>query len=435
MPNPRTLLAIPLAVALIGLTSASAPPAGKPATDATLPLLVTRGKAPAAALLAREAPWSTTEPGAPAAQPDRRAAQRPLWHFAHVNQPTVDDTTPPADINPTPDTDPESDIATHTNVVSKTATGSASDARNTDSDADADAETDNGAATRIRRTDHFRAGSITKTFIATVVLQLAAEHRLSLSDPVERHLPGLIRAKDSENDKSTKGLDGRTLTLRALLTHTSGLADYTSATKGLVPLTPSEAVRTALTLPTTAPGRWSYSNTNYVVLGMVIKQVTGRSYAAETARRIITPLRLSGTSFPGTRSTLPSPHGRAYTHQGRDVTALNPGVAGAAGELISTLTDLDRYYAALLAGRLLPAPQLRQMLNTRAAEGHYGMGLYPQKLPCGTTVWGHNGRIPGSYVRTAATRDGDRVLTFRVNTDEIADPALERTLLTAEFCS
>lgn len=422
MPNPRTLLAIPLAVALIGLASASAPPTGKPATDATLPLLVTRGKAPAAALLAREAPWSTTEPGAPAAQPDRQAAQRPLWHFAHVNQSTADDTTPPADINPTPDTEPESDIATQTNTVSSTATGSLSGAHNTDAD------TDTGAATRIRRTDHFRAGSITKTFIATVVLQLAAEHRLSLSDPVERHLPGLIHAKDS------KGPDGRTLTLRALLTHTSGLADYTTATKGLVPLTPSEAVRTALALPATTPGRWSYSNTNYVVLGMVIKQVTGRSYAAETARRIITPLRLSGTSFPGTRTTLPSPHGRAYTNQGRDVTALNPGVAGAAGELISTLTDLDRYYAALLAGRLLPAPQLRQMLNTRAAEGRYGMGLYPQKLPCGTTVWGHNGRIAGSYVRTAATRDGDRVLTFRVNTDEIADPALERTLLTAEFC-
>ncbi|MGW6023175.1 serine hydrolase domain-containing protein [Streptomyces sp. NPDC055099] len=375
MPHTRTLLAIPLAVTLIGLASASAPPAAEPATDATLPLLVTRGKAPAAALLAREAPWSTTVPGAPERPPDRQPTQRPLWHFAHVNRPA--------------------------------------------------AGKSDGGAPRIRRTEHFRAGSITKTFIATVILQLAAEHRLSLSDPVKRHLPGLVRGND---------LDGRAPTLRALLTHTSGLADYTTGPKGLVPLTPTQAVRTALALPATTPGRWSYSNTNYVVLGMVIKQVTGRSYAAETARRIITPLRLSGTSFPGTRTTLPSPHGRAYTTGGRDVTALNPAVAGAAGELISTLADLDRFYAALLAGRLLPAPQLRQMLNTRAAQGHYGMGLFPQKLPCGTTVWGHNGRISGSYVRTAATRDGDRVLTFRVNTDRLADPALERTLLAAEFC-
>ncbi|MEV6756048.1 serine hydrolase domain-containing protein [Streptomyces sp. NPDC051214] len=375
MPNTRTLLAIPLAVTLICLASASAPPAAKPATEATLPLLVTRGKAPAAALLAREAPWSTTVPGAPDPPPDRRATQRPLWHFAHVNRPTAD----------------KSD----------------------------------GDATRIRRAEHFRAGSITKTFIATVVLQLAAEHRLSLSDPVKRHLPGLARGN---------ALDGRAPTLRALLTHTSGLADHTTGPRGLVPLTPTQAVRTALALPATTPGRWSYSNTNYVLLGMVIKQVTGRSYAAETARRIITPLRLSGTSFPGTRTTLPPPHGRAYTTGGRDVTALNPAVAGAAGELISTLADLDRFYAALLTGRLLPVPQLRQMLNTRAAQGHYGMGLFPEKLPCGTTVWGHNGRISGSYVRTAATRDGDRVLTFRVNTDRLADPALERTLLAAQFC-
>lgn len=128
---------------LIGLTSASAPPTAKPATDATLPLLVTRGKAPAAALLAREAPWSTTTPGAPAPPPDRQRTQRPLWHFAHANQPAADATAPDTDGNPAP------------------ATSTASD--------------NDGAATRIRRTDHFRAGSITKTFIATAILQLAAE--------------------------------------------------------------------------------------------------------------------------------------------------------------------------------------------------------------------------------------------------------------------
>jgi D-alanyl-D-alanine carboxypeptidase len=62
------------------------------------------------------------------------------------------------------------------------------------------------------------------------------------------------------------------------------------------------------------------------------------------------------------------------------------------------------------------------------------MGLYPVKLPCGTTVWGHNGRISGSYVRTAAAVDGRRVLTFRVNTDAVTDPGLEPALLAAEFC-
>lgn len=277
----------------------------------------------------------------------------------------------------------------------------------------------------IARADHFRAGSITKTFLATVVLQLAAEHRLSLSDTVERHLPGLLRGD---------GADGRHITLRALLTHTSGLADFTEATDGTAPLTPLQAVRVALSLPPARPGRFFYSSTNYVLLGLVVRQVTGHSYAAEAERRVIAPLGLTGTSFPGSRRTLPAPHGRAYAADGSDVTELDPRVAGAAGELVTTLADLDRFYAALFGGRLLPPRRLREMLDTRAAHGSYGMGVFPVKLPCGTTVWGHNGRISGSYVRSAATADGRRVLTVRVNTDAIADPRLEPALLAAEFC-
>jgi D-alanyl-D-alanine carboxypeptidase len=277
----------------------------------------------------------------------------------------------------------------------------------------------------IARADHFRAGSITKTFVATVILQLAAQQRLSLSDTVEQHLPGLVRGA---------GNDGRALTLRSLLTHTSGLYDFTADTKGAVPLTPLQAVHIALTHPPALRGRYSYSNTNYVLLGLVVRQVTGHSYATEAEDRIIAPLGLTGTSFPGSRTALPSPHGRAYTANGTDVTRLDPRVAGAAGELVTTLADLDRFYAALLDGELLPPRWLREMLDTRTAHGSYGMGLFPVRLPCGVTVWGHNGRITGSYVRTAATMDGRRVLTFRVNTDAIADPSLEPRLLDAEFC-
>ncbi|MFD7134960.1 serine hydrolase domain-containing protein [Streptomyces sp. NPDC059894] len=277
----------------------------------------------------------------------------------------------------------------------------------------------------IARSDHFRAGSITKTFIATVVLQLAAEDRLSLSDPVERYLPGLVRGA---------GNDGRALTLRSLLTHTSGVYDYTRDTEAAVPVTAVQAVRIALTHPPADRGRFAYSNTNYVLLGLVVEQVTGRPYAAEAERRIIGPLGLDGTSFPGSRTSLPSPHGRAYDTDGTDVTELDPRTAGAAGELVTTLADLDRFYAALLGGDLLTPRWLREMLDTRTAHGSYGMGLFPATLPCGVTVWGHNGRIPGSYVRTAATVDGRRVLTFRVNTTALADPDLEPALLAAEFC-
>ncbi|MFF3936114.1 serine hydrolase domain-containing protein [Streptomyces phaeofaciens] len=342
MPPLRSLLAMPLAMALLSLAATGSQAGPIPPTDALLPLLLTRGTAPAAALLAHE-----------------EAGTR----YA-------------------------------------------------------------GTGPDISRDDHFRAGSITKTFLATVVLQLSAEHRLSLSDTVETHLPGLVRGS---------GNDGRALTLRSLLTHTSGLYDFTRDTGGTLPVTPRQAVRIALTHPPADRGRFSYSNTNYVLLGLVVEQVTGRSYAVEAERRVIAPLGLTGTSFPGSRTSLPMPHGRAYDTDGSDVTALDPRVAGAAGELVTTLADLNRFYAALLGGELLPPRQLREMLDTRAAHGSYGMGLFPARLPCGVTVWGHNGRISGSYVRTAATVDGRRVLTFRVNTTT-ADPGIEPALLAAEFC-
>ncbi|GHH78701.1 hypothetical protein GCM10018793_29860 [Streptomyces sulfonofaciens] len=277
----------------------------------------------------------------------------------------------------------------------------------------------------IRRADHFRAGSITKTFLATVVLQLAAEGRLSLSDTVEQHLPGLVRGR---------GNDGRLLTLRELLDHTSGLHDFTADTGGTVPLAAAGAVRLALSHRPSARGVFAYSNTDYVLLGMVIEAVTGESYAAEARQRIIGPLHLAGTSFPGARRDLPEPHGRAYTAGGREVTDLDPRVAGAAGEVVSTLTDLDRFYSALLGGRLLPAAELARMLDTGGTGGAYGLGIYPQRLPCGVTVWGHNGRIRGSYVRSAAVRGGERVLTYRVDADAVPPAAAERALLTAEFC-
>ncbi|WP_240436830.1 serine hydrolase domain-containing protein [Streptomyces sporangiiformans] len=412
---------------LLGLvpTASSAPT--PPASDTALAQLVTRGRAPAAALMARE------ETGT---------------HFAHMEAPLSADSTSSgsstgtgtngrttdgtsnrtpngtAADTPAPTTDGPQGRTTSRTPTSTTSRTPNRAAAGPETGRPADhPEPRTGAA--IHAADHFRAGSITKTFIATLVLQLAAEHRLSLSDSVDAHLPGLVRGA---------GNDGRAVTLRALLTHTSGIADFTTITKGTVSLTPLQAVRIALTHPPADRGRFAYSNTNYVLLGMVVEQVTGRSYAAEAERRIVTPLHLIGTSFPGSRRSLPDPHGRAYATDGSDVTELDPRVAGAAGELVTTLADLNRFYAALLRGDLLPPRQLREMLDTRTAHGSYGMGLYPVKLPCGTTVWGHDGRISGSYVRTAATRDGRRVVTFRVNTDEIADPRLEPALLAAEFC-
>ncbi|MBH1935260.1 beta-lactamase family protein [Streptomyces sp. AV19] len=293
----------------------------------------------------------------------------------------------------------------------------------------------------IGRADRFRAGSLTKTVVATVVLQLAAEGRLRLDEPVAALLP------------PPAGAALRGVTVRQLLTHTSGLFSYTEdgalfrASFGdgfpghrFASHAPDELVRTALShAPYAPPGTaYHYSNTDYLLLGMVIRQVTGHPYAAEARRRVLDPLHLTGTSFPGTRASLPRPHGRAYaTAPGGgllDVTDLNPSVAGAAGEMVSTLPDLGRFLGALLRGTLLPAGQLRAMRDTTASRGRYGMGLFPVRLPCGDVLWGHDGEINGSYAAAVGTGDGRHVLTYRVNADAGIRPREEARLLAAEFC-
>lgn len=302
---------------------------------------------------------------------------------------------------------------------------------------------------RIGLTDRFRAGSITKTVVATVTLQLVAEHRLGLDDPVAAHLP----ATTARALRSAPGIAG--VTVRQLLTHTSGVFSYTDdstffgeffgqgfATHRYDSHSADALVRTALAHPPYAPPgtRYHYSNTDYLLLGMAIRQVTGHSYATEARRRVIGPLHLTGTSFPGTRTSLPSPHGRAYSADAADisdvtdVTDLNPSAAGAAGELVSTLPDLDRFFGALLSGALLPAPELRAMRDTSASGGRYGMGLFPVRLPCGLTLWGHNGEINGSYVQVLGTADGQRVVGYRANSDTRLPAAAEARLLSAEFC-
>ncbi|MFI0821905.1 serine hydrolase domain-containing protein [Streptomyces sp. NPDC021098] len=304
---------------------------------------------------------------------------------------------------------------------------------------------DTRSGRRIQRDDHFRAGSVTKTVIAALTLRLIGEGRLALSDTVERHLPGLVRGH---------GNNGRKITLRQLLTHTSGLFDYTAdpvlsrqlkATDGTDGRdsagahSPASLIRAALAhRPDFPPGtKWRYSNTNYVLLGMIVERVTGRSYATEARRRVLDPLALRDTSFPGTRTTLPAPHGNAYDSRGgawRDVTDLDPSSAGAAGEMISTLDDLSRLLRSLLRGKAMPKSELRRMEDTSASGGRYGMGLFPVELPCGRAVWGHNGQVNGSYALAVATRDGRHSFVYRLNSAGPPDPDAETALLTAEFC-
>lgn len=193
-----------------------------------------------------------------------------------------------------------------------------------------------GRAARPSPAGQFRVGSITKTFVATVILQLVAERRLRLEDTLERWLPGAIP-------------NGAQITIRNLLQHTSGVFDYTNALFATVEdvlraryrtFRPEELVALAAAHPPVfEPGTsWEYSNTNYVLLGLIIKKITRRAYGVEVGRRILRPLRLRGTEVPGTDITIDGPHAHGYEpieQDGEivplDFTDLNPSMAYSAG--------------------------------------------------------------------------------------------------------
>ncbi|MEV0537097.1 serine hydrolase domain-containing protein [Kitasatospora sp. NPDC050463] len=267
----------------------------------------------------------------------------------------------------------------------------------------------------------FRIGSNTKAFTATVLLQLEGEQRLSLDDTVDRWLPGAVAAN---------GYDGTRITIRQLLNHTSGLPDYAKDTAFSLsyalntepnkPWPPQTLVDLALAQhkPTGAPGgQWSYSNTNYVLAGMVIRAVTGNDAAAEVRHRIIEPLGLRDTTFPTSDPTLSGTylHGYEYPVIGigiRDVSVSDVQTFGAAGAIVSTLDDLTAFSRALVTGRLLAPAQEAELKTTVpvTADGTvgYGLGIVHVQLPCGQWAWSHNGAVLGYFSDWYTSDDGSR---------------------------
>ncbi|MFD3513367.1 serine hydrolase domain-containing protein [Streptomyces sp. NPDC058657] len=308
---------------------------------------------------------------------------------------------------------------------------------------------DTGTGRKYRAKDHFRVASITKVFIATVVLQLEAEGRLRLDDTVEQWLPGLLQGN---------GYDGRKVTLRQLLNHTSGIANYTedrafinnAAGPGFLEHrydthTPEELVAVALKhAPPRDPKLGPYySNTGFVIAGMVIEKVTGRSYGREVARRILHPLKLRDTSFPGTSPYLPKSHPVAYSkfHQSdpapiHDATEQNMTWLGASGDAISTTGDLNRFQRALVQGKLLPQAQMKDMLTEVPVNKYssYGLGVEFATLSCGVKVVGKSGRTNGSLSAMVGTQDGKHQLAFNVNGDWMPNGQYYVDVVEAEFC-
>ncbi|MEV7193741.1 serine hydrolase domain-containing protein [Streptomyces sp. NPDC093510] len=296
------------------------------------------------------------------------------------------------------------------------------------------------ADTRTRRErgheDRFRIGSITKTFTATVVLQLVAEDRLSLTDTVEQWLPGVVTGSVPGGAADGKRHDGATITVRQLLDHTSGIFSYTHdqpALSSQESYTPAELVAIAMSYPADFPAGtgWAYSNTNYILAGMIVERITGRTLAEEIADRIARPLRLTGTTLPlGADPALPEPHARHYTRlfsadpdaPVHDVTELETTPYWAAGGMISTVDDLTRFFAALLGGQLLRPEQQREMLSVIPTDNWlpraaYGLGVSRLTLPSGTAVWGMGGALFGSWSYVYGTRDGTHMLAVNINAD------------------
>ncbi|MDL4817215.1 serine hydrolase domain-containing protein [Actinomadura opuntiae] len=268
---------------------------------------------------------------------------------------------------------------------------------------------------------YFRMASTSKTLVATVVLQLEAEGRLSLDDTVGHWLPGVVRGN---------GNDGDRITLRHLLQHTSGIRDdlpgYTTPQEYYQQrhniYSPEELVARAMAhAPGFQPGKgWAYSNTGYVLLDMVIEKVTRRPAHREIEDRILRPLGLDQTRWGGTSPTLPRPHARAYQLFGPgarvDVTDQIP-VDYQNLSWVTTTRDQNRFFRALLAGRLLPARQLAAMkrtveVNEEVQElwpgGRYGLGLVERPLNCGGTYWSHEGGDGGYITLNGVTEDGRR---------------------------
>jgi len=266
----------------------------------------------------------------------------------------------------------------------------------------------------------YKIGSITKTFTATVVLQLVGERKLRLGDSVERWLPGLVP-------------NGDHITIRQLLQHTSGLFDYAEDPRIAEPYLqgdlefvwrPRQLIAIATEHPPLFPPgtSWSYSNTGYVLLGLIIRAATHSSVQQQLQTRILRPLGLRHTSFPVTNPHIAGPHAHGYQLGAGpggtplDFTGLSPSWAWATGNMVSTVDDVAHFHRALLRGRLLPPGLLRAMQTTVATGSgfRYGLGLVSIELPCGT-FWGHEGGLPGYENWALSSSDGEDQVVMMVN--------------------
>ncbi|MET7730091.1 serine hydrolase domain-containing protein [Streptomyces sp. NPDC005402] len=268
----------------------------------------------------------------------------------------------------------------------------------------------------VRAHDMVRIGSITKVFVATVVLQLVAEGRVDLAAPVRRLLPGLLPGRFSA------------VTVAHLLNHTSGMPDHVGIPEPETAeevlrhrfdhWTPQEWVATAThgALKFTPGTRQEYRGINYVLAALIVDKVTGRPYGEAVTARILRPLGLERTVVPGDDPHIHGRHVHGYLRMAdgnlRDITAYDQSSSRGEGDMISTTVDVERMLATLFSGALLP-PELLQLMFTlppdevRMLDGspaRYSTGLQ-QATVNGVALWGKTGETYGYKNAAFSTRD------------------------------
>ena len=290
---------------------------------------------------------------------------------------------------------------------------------------------------------HQRIASITKTFVGTVVLQLADESELSLDDPIDHYVPRVP--------------NGSHITLRELITMTSGLPNYSDnpewgaefLSDTAAQWTPEQLLADAWAMPTSfAPGsNMEYSNTNFVLLGLVIEAVTGQRVDEAVQSRILDPLRLTSTTYP-TDAALPSPHLNGYTlpltvyggadptDTWMDATAWNPSSAGAAGAMTSRAEDLLVWGRALATGHGVLAASAQVQRLSSFATATLGAGeFYGEALMCKDGWIGHNGNMPGYNSMVRYNSDTDTtIVVLATGLDATGNPP-DRVFVIEEYAA
>ena len=278
----------------------------------------------------------------------------------------------------------------------------------------------------------WRVASLTKSVTATIVLQLVHENRLGLDQPLAEVLPDVVPGDER-------------ITVRNLLQHNSGLFDYAQAPEFRFPddyvhrpFAPRQLVDLAIAHgPVAEPGQqWSYSNTNYIVLGMIVEELTGEPLSAVFQHRVLGPAGMRQSYLPVHYPLINGPHATGHhvlPEQTGDptrypLTELDPSFAWASYGMVSGAADMNRFYRTLFRGELLPRPLVDEML--RAVPGgdpvfpDYGLGLENIELTCGVTLWGHTGSIPGYSSYAFSTADGRQQVSMSLNVFMLGERAV-----------